>query len=402
MENYTKINCIRKRQFWIIALFILFGCNSEQNKGLVSNRLITLNINPHKTNTLEEFISKVESVRFLPLESNADNPIDWVRKVWITDKSIFLYTGHTKEVHKYGHDGSFKFKIEKKGKGKEELNWVFDFCPAPNDGLFVLGYLQYYEFDSLGKMTQTHSIDIPYNDFDIFSFFIANDTFSIYSGYSSNQNNKIAKYNICILNNHTSESYFCMQQYTKGMAPKVFQQSNEKVLVNPFFGHDTIYIWDNNHVEPLFCIDFGEYKTPLDKIPVDHHNGQVAISFLKENPGCMFIRYVFMSNDWLTFIFTFNNNEYKVLYHKKKKDMLIGNHRLELFEHILFGSVPLAVFQDEFISAVPAYEIVKKLENNTLDFKFLSEARHQEIIDQLKKVKEKDNPVLMFVKMKPE
>ncbi|NLF41244.1 MAG: 6-bladed beta-propeller [Bacteroidales bacterium] len=386
-----------------VIVLLFSGCIRENKTSSEINNTVVIKINPTEINSLDDFIDKVESIRFLPLETNNENTIDYVQKLWLTDRSMFIMTRSTNEVHKYRHDGTFQFKIEKKGKGKEELSSVFDFCPAPNDGLFILGYRNYYEFDSHGKMLRITPIIEPFESYGIRKFYIVNDTFSVFASSSTGCSERAVENNyIWVVNKLSNENRFCMYRYTKGIVDEVFHQSNDIILVNPYFGLDTIYSWQDNMVKPLYCIDFGDYKTSVDKIPADYYDGWKAVEFLNTTSGCLYINSAFMSDDWLMFKFMFKADDYQVLYHKKTANMLVGNYADNLHPHILYCTVPVAVFQNEFIYSIPAYLIVKKLESNSLDFKFLSEARHNEIIDQLKKVKETDNPVLMFVKMKPE
>jgi len=393
-----------KRIVWLILCIWIFGCQDEKKPHeAVHDVLTTIHVNPSKRNTKEDFLKLVEDVRFLPLETKNENPIDWVRKLWVTDKSIFVKTRNAKEIHRYGADGSFKFKVEKKGKGKKELSWIFDFCPALNEGVYVLGYNQYYEFDSLGQMNQEVPLKAPFSGFEFFNFFIVNDTFSIFSASGSGYSDNLVENNsIWVYNKDTKQSQFCMYKSTKGIATGVFHQSNDIILVNPYFGLDTIYAWQNNMVQPLYSIDFGDFKTPIERIPVDYHNGWVAVDFLSKNYGCLFIQSAFMTDNWLLFTVTCNSDLYEVFYHKQKKEALLFNVSDELHRHVFFGTPPKSVFRNEIIRAIPAHVIVEKRESNSLDFRFLSPQRHQELMAQLKDVKETDNPVLMFVKMKAE
>jgi len=403
MKNLKSLNHV---VFAIGMLAIIFSCNENgQKTGIASEQLIRIPLDPTKVNDVADFISKIENIRFLSLENTSNNPIDYVRKLWATDNEYMLLTDNN-EFHKYTHSGQFILKKAIEGKGKAEVNSLKDFSAGKNGDFYILSYKEYYHFDNKGKFLKTYPLSFPYKDYNPSQFFIANDTFQIYCTYNTTNNGHKENENFyyCMYIQNKQEDSFkqMLYRHTCPICDCTFMQCNDDILINPVLGNDTIYKWNGVDVRPLYYIDFGKYKIPVEEIPQDYSIPFTMLRYAADNNRCNEISRALMSNDWLFFNYRFGKDTFICCYNKNKNDYVLLSLNDDKTKSLFLDSWFLAVKNNEFIISIAAYRIKERIESNSLDFKFLSEARHQEIIAQLKKVKETDNPVLMFLKMKKE
>jgi len=398
---------MKNNLFSLLFFFVLLllGCNTINENKSKETAFSTININPEEKGKPEDFFNQIESIRFLSLENTSTNPIDYLKKIWITNNEIMVMTGND-EFHKYTHSGQFILKKTIEGKGKAEVNSLYDFSAGKNGDFYILSYKEYYHFDKNGEFLNTYPLSFPNKDYNPTQFIVVNDTYQIYCAYETFNNGTIINeseyYSMCIQNNQSNTFKQMLYRHTCIIADNTIVQCNDNILINPILGNDTIYIWNGNDVKPLYYIDFGKYKIPVEEIPQDYSNPFTMFRYAADNNKCTEINMGLMCEDWLLFYFRFGKESFLCCYNKNKNDYVLLSLSDERIESLFLDSRFLAVKNNEFILSIPAYRIKERIEINTLDFRILGEARHQEIIDQLKKVKETDNPVLMFVKMKPE
>lgn len=388
----------------IIALIILLigntGCNSIRHRNNAAPKLTTVFIDPTKTNSLSDLSRLVADIEFIPLETRPDNLMCWAREIWAWDNKFLMLTGNF-EVQSYSRDGKFNFKISKAGKGKDEILWISDISPGSNQNFYILGHLEFYEFDFDGNYIKTHPINLPYDGFNPSQFHIVNNTFQLFSTASLKHREGIERFSLVKYDVLHKKHHFALYMPTGNIGDNVFLQCDTMVMIAPVIGVDTIYYWNYNRVEPKFYIDFGKYKVDRNVLPQDYTDPHSAFSYAQKNKKALYILDPLMNDEWLIFGFFFHNNYYRAYYNKLNKNIIIleipwGGSGFCLLTNIGF----IAVVDNRFVTSIAAHKIHDLLSNDEIDLSFLSKKRQNEILNQLADVKETDNPLLMFVTMK--
>jgi len=375
-------------------------CTSEKTISAENTELKILHIDPTKINSADAFKKIVADIEFIPLETKNCNSLDWVRKLWVSDSNFFILTG-SQEVLAYNLMGKFRFRKGREGKGKNEIHWLKDFCPGKDGGINILGYKEYYQFDRNGNFISAQPLILPYEKYNPGQFHIINDTIHLFSTSTTGKKDKpIEEYSLYLMNQFTKNHRMFLRRYTCNVSDNTFFQCNEDFLIAPVIGIDSIYRWADNHLVPFYYVDFGNYKITSDELPVDQSDPQPAFNYAQENNKCLHISTTLMNDDWLTFTYLFHNYYYRIMYNHASKNYIIIEYNKKNTQDIVFMTSPLAVYENKFISSIPAYRICDLLKSNSIDLSFLPEKRRHELIDKLKNVKETDNPVLMIITTK--
>ncbi|GAB1402827.1 hypothetical protein MASR1M74_00050 [Lentimicrobium sp.] len=400
MKAYYMKN---KRNIFTI-LFTIFltstNCTSNSNKQQPLQQVEIVSINPTKVNDPKDFFNLIEDIDFIKLETTHNNPIDWIQKLWITDKSFLVKTGSW-EVHAYSHSGRYKYKKDKEGKGKNEIQNVYDFCPGPNESIYILGYKEYYIIDQYGAFVEVKSTPRPYESFNPGYFYIIDDQFQLYStSTTGTKQNQIEEFSLWLYTNRSDVSKFYLQRKTCNIAKNAFLQNEDKVLITPVIGVDSIYAIISNEVVPAFYIDFGKYKSISSELPDDQTAPFPAFEYATENRKCLSIYAPFMDDNWLTFSYYFHKDYYLTMYNRIDQSYIIIEKNNKNVNTLLFMTSPLAFYRNKLYYSLPAYKIRGLLDDNAIGLNFLPETRRLQLLEKLKDVKETDNPVLMLVTFK--
>ncbi len=396
------------KKFRLLYLCIcLFGCQMEKKPHEADNKtLTTIHIELNKKNTSEDFLKLVEDVRFVPLETTNENVMGESTKIWVTDSLYYMlvFSAMNYQLHIYTHDGHFVLKKEAEGKGKNEINDLRDFCLGEDNTFYLLGYREYYHYNDKGDLLAVSPLKTPYENFNPTQFYISADSCMLMFNSSMRPQTPPEKEKYCMFSYNFKQKTWqnVLKRHTATVSDNVIIQSNSSILINPVMGIDTIYTWADGRFKPLYYIDFGDNKIKIDELPADYSSPLAVMGYARNNKKCFHILNVAKDDNWLRFFFFCRDSYSNVWHNLNSGKTYLFNPKEEDIKHILLFSRPVGVCNNEFVYNISAHKILDFLQSNSLDFKFLSEARHQEIIDQLKQVKETDNPVLMFVKMKPE
>jgi hypothetical protein len=395
MKYTFKLNTIQ-----LVILLLNVSCTSNGHKQQPHHQIEIVNINPTKVNDPEDFFNLIEDIDFIKLETTQSNPIDWIQKLWITDKNFLVKTGSW-EVHAFTHSGRYRYKKSKEGKGKNEIQNVNDFCPGPNESIYILGYQEYYVIDQYGAFVEIKLTPRPYESFNPGYFHIIDDQFQLYStSTTGSKRNQMEEFSLWLHTNKKDVPKFFLQRKTCNIAKNAFLQSEDKVLITPVIGIDTIYAVIPNEVLPAFYIDFGIYKSISSELPADHIDPFTAFEYATENKKCLGIYAPFMDDHWLLFAYYFHKNYYLCMYNRVDQSYINIEKNKKNVNNLLFMTSPLAFYQNKLYYSLPAYKIRGLLDDNAIGLNFLPQTRRLQLLEKLKDVKETDNPVLMLVTFK--
>ncbi len=384
----------------LIILSLNAGCTSGSNKQQQPQQTEIVKIDPTKISVPKDFFDLIADIDFIKLETTQSNPIDWIQKLWITDKSFLIKTGSW-EVHAYNHDGEFRFKKNKEGKGKNEIKHIDDFCPGPEESIYILGYQEYYVIDKDGVFIEVKPTTRPYESFSPGYFHIVDDSFQLYSTSTTGpKQNQMEEFSLWLRDSKNEVSKFYLHRKTCNIAKNAFLQNEDAVLITPVIGIDTIYAVKSNGVFPAFYIDFGKYKSIPEQLPDDQTAPFAAFEYAKENKKCVSIYAPFMGDNWLRFAYYFHKNYYLTMYNRVDQSYINIEANKENVNNLLFMTSPLAFYKNKLYYSLPAYKIRGLLDDNAIGLNFLPENRRLQLLEKLKDVKETDNPVLMLVTFK--
>lgn len=384
------------------VLFIatmLNGCINSDNPGKSTDYEVIL-VNPLQTNHITDFHNLVTNIEFLQIETTDSNPVDAISKLWMTDNRILISTWNN-EFHAYSNTGKFLFKKTKEGKGKDEILEIRDFSVTKDERTYLLGYNLIYLIDKNGVLISTLPINKPYNSYNPSRFYITENGAEIFStSTTSLEKSPVEEYSLWINDTISNISKFYLRRRTCNIKNNTFYQSNNNVLISPVIGIDTIYSIIGKSIKPAFYIDFKDFQMLHNEIPVDHISPQTILDYAKENNKCTYVSMPIMNDTYLSFLYYFAGRYFYCFHNMRIDENFIIELSYENVSDLLFVVSPLASYNNKFCYSLPAYTIRDALDKGDFDFEFLPEKRRSELLNQLKSVKETDNPVLMLVTLK--
>lgn len=385
--------------FILPVLLLCVSCNQNEIKKNQTAESITIHVDPTQTNKISDLTTLITDIKFVLLETTVSNLLDYVNRLWVTD-STYIILSRNFELHVYNHQGHFKFK-KTPVKEKNEILWLHNFSPGANGHLFILDHKKYHSISKNGHYLSSVPLVLPFEGFNPTEFHIISDTFLLYSTNAAKQTvTSLETFSLCLYNTITKKHKLFYRRQTCNVSENVFFQCNNQLLIAPPLGIDSIYTWKNNTVMPMYYIDFGAYKCNVEILPKNFESPFPAFSYATTNKKCILITGTLMNDDWLRFNYLFHKSFYEIFIHRTNKQNIIIDLNKTNTKNLLFISPRLAVYDDYFIASIPAYKIAEMLAKNTINLSFLSKKRQIELFDQLKTLKETDNPVLMFVKLK--
>ncbi len=122
------------------------GCSSEHQKQTNS---IAVNIDLDETIENQDINSLFRYSHFIPLETAHNVKISQVSKTQIIDNKIYILDRKQSVIFVFNIDGAFLFKINKRGRARDEYLSISDFEVGKNGSIYVnddsLGYIIVYD-----------------------------------------------------------------------------------------------------------------------------------------------------------------------------------------------------------------------------------------------------------------
>lgn len=390
--------------FSVILISLLESCASKTNK-IPDAEFIEINVDPMSSK--ETKLSEIaDRIRYVKLETNPECLIGNARSMRFYQDRILVYESNT--ILCFDEDGSYKFKINKKGKGPGEYTAINDYLI--NDLTKTIEILdsrgrKILRFDIDGKFIEEIVIDMIPNRFAV------NDSSSYYyytmgadlydrEEYSYNLI-RVKKDGQTVISKHFKQTEN-MTYYQNSS----FSKFND-VLTFSYNHFDTIYsINKTGEIKPMFFINFGDKNNEIIKelgtINRDNRTKRFEIQSNKNYIGGL--SSVSSSDLFLFFKYSVTeevNQEMKyrqgyineILYSKKtdkyfniKKSIINDMDGIPL-------SIPLKVINNELVFVVQPIDIIEEMKNdNSPEF--------NKTIKKLSPIKESDNPIVVFVKIK--
>ncbi|NIJ46641.1 hypothetical protein FHR24_003136 [Wenyingzhuangia heitensis] len=414
-----------KFQYLLILLIgLLVGCKKETSKykGLSYKDYISSDFNSFMVDKkkgekiiipeISDYdkpitISNILDTCFtVSLESNSKNLIGRIDEVKVVDNYIFVLDSRkSKGVFMFDLEGKYIRRIGELGRGPGEYPFPGDMAiNEKRKQIFIFNgnTRKVYKYNFNGEFLGDITLDIGGYSIDLNE---KGNLILFCQGYSNNHlgeiKNKVfyeidEKGNILSFGPSLSTDYHKVKM-TIGNRISV---RNQYISYSNKFS-DTIYKLQNNKVNIQYVLDFGENILDREKLKSLKTNAFLKeIRDVKLMPNYRGIHY--QTYNYLYFNFYYGNTIVNC-YYNKNESMLYAS-KIIAFQNAdcLYSYVPIATYNDYFISSLDAYNIVE-----TKDY-FLNEKnlewikRSKKTINRLNmlKIKNTDNPVLIFYKLK--
>jgi len=383
-----------------LILFIIFlatSCTDKSNSsndGYSSdNSPITIKIDKNNVNDELRLSSYVESVKYVPLETNDSSIIGQIFQIEVTEKNIFvLDLWSQKKLFMFKSDGAFIRTIGAYGVGPGEYTEISSFViDEKTNTIFLLDKsVSVIEYSFEGAWIKTTMLE------DFMGFRMAKKG-EMFAFTGAGRNDKLI-----LADNHFSkkESFFPFTSrfLARSITSPLQQNCHGKLLFRQFL-NDTIYEINNNYsLKPHCIVDYG------NKGIVDYSY------FLKSDKNSKYMES--FVNEHLTMISYYETNDFinvRSLYEKesfstffcKKSEKVISVSEKDVIDDISFSD-GLLYFRgvncsnNYFVQIIEPSVFLEKLGSNLAK----SSPFYNEALSASKSLDETSNPIFIMIKLK--
>ena len=251
-----------KKKYYILILIALglFSCGGKKHQ---SNKLETISINGNIRQTLN-FSSFVDTIEFIPLETNEENLIGKVNRIIYKNEKYYLRTTQgmmNGKLSVFNKAGKYLWGLNRIGNGLGEYLELRDFSIDNSGNIIAFTYPKIINYDSTG-------IFLSENKMDLFAFeFLKtnNDNFIVLHYGALHYDNNL--FDIIDKQGNIKESIFKLSEL-ESLKSNFLQDwrslSSFKSSIYFMYPYcDTIYSIDNKeNIKRLYYIDYGSKKIP--------------------------------------------------------------------------------------------------------------------------------------------
>ena len=360
---------------------------------------------PEEFKLSERFMldSLIDSIRYVPLETNKSSLIQYIEKVIPFEGSLFVLDMRSKVVLKFDANGKFVMQIGKNGKGPGEYITPTSF-EIINKQIIVWddrsSKIIYYDTD--GTFLMDKKLGFRMNHFIAF-------------GKDKYICEIVARKNFHVQNINNYKLIFCQSDWQIiGRADKynadiedglsisrnTITQYGDQLVYNPSFEY-FIYNIDETGIYKKYFVDVGTHKLPVG------YNQNISInSFVKKymssESDCMIIfQNVYETNNHLVGSFDYKKQKIP-FYYSKKSGKLICNKFYNYSPKFPFGLVHQKnISGNTFIGSIDPSLILSSRDRWIEHPDDMAMAQiPKDVRDLANNIKVNDNPVLVFYTLK--
>jgi hypothetical protein len=395
----------------IIAL-VLVNCSGKKahpdNKSEVNDKIASQVLHFPKSgeDTLKASYF-ADTVIYIPLETTKESFIESIYQLWMND-SVILINNWGGGLLMFKQNGKFIKQIGKKGRGPGEYGSIYHF-DVIRDTIYISstvrrGFLR-YTFDG------TFCDEIKLNYEPVYFSSTADQKLTCYDQGAG----KIYVYNktlhappdtITVEYGVTIDRYKYMVYLLSGY--NYLQKTQTGLLFNSFLS-DTVWNITGDKKEPAFILNMKDKLLPYDR-QIEFSKGDFERYQKMANPYSFVHLIPFPS---MTFIFQFHHTiyaddaGYEAIYLNNTKtgeikkfstsyiyDDIVSKQKLSNERHTYFYPI---YPEDYLVTTKKPLDVLKYLEQNKGNSK---EVPSLSSLNQMKTIKEDDNPVLVLIKIK--
>lgn len=334
----------------------------------------------------------VESVTYVPLETNKDCLIQGVEQSLLYKDRIYILDNLGKSVLMFAKDGSFMRRIGQYGRGPNEyINPINITIDSRKDELYVYddSASKYLIYDLEGELLREQRVTIRLND-----MLIANDgRFIINTDVRTNfhlpeiANNKLVIADSSMTIFAKGHEYNATKAGGIALSRKALHEFNEEIYFNPSLSY-YIYEVNQNSLQPVYFIDAGKYSLPQG-FESDLDGSDFYAKYDGPNSQYAYIgRPIFQDNNILTTSIRFKGQYHFLFYSKNSKSVLFGN-AVEVLQDrfVVLTNINGKSDDGEFYGFIQPYRFIEQRDQ-------FFKSRHAEIKEPLMSIAEDDNPIV--------
>ncbi len=400
----TKKLVMRKYYCLVLLIVISFSCVRDVKKrNLTADTFIFIDRDEINREVMEKASTYIESVQYIPLETNNENIIGNVTKMILSSNYIHIYDSQTNNVYQFDYKGKFVRKIGATGNGPNEYVRISTFSVNPKTGDIAI-YCEIkqsiIEFTSEGLPISERKLGFVCSDFIHYK-----DGYMFYGGRFPNQNifkdifpeqyrlvnidadNEIVEkylpttYKEELLRTAITSERNCLY-YTHDNELRLFEKSNGLI-------YDV-----NNNMKSIYVVDFYKYTIPVAFF-YDPDIGEKDIQRI-EKSDCCYLSSFFETDNYIYLSYVVNSYNKMIsqcIYLKGSAEAVnIGPVWVNDIENIAMPTI-IASFNNTLIGYYEAYELKTMIDSNTKELT-------PKITELGKIVKESDNPIISIIKLR--
>ncbi len=386
---------IKTITFYTLCILLplnIFSCTEKVSK----NELTTIKLNPNKENLI--FLSDIiDSINIILLETTEQVLLNDIRKLEYDEGFYFIQNNQDLLVYIFNEKGFFSCQPAKKGQGPGEVHYPYAFAlDKANKEIWLTNNNSFYRYNYTGKYIGNRPYSLAFSDFCIEK----SGNIYFYTGKDNNSHimDGFLTGNITMFTAEgEKKTWFKSQdalQHKPNQAYMSFstripftEQENGKITCHYAFS-DTIYSIHEGHIDPLYVIDLGKNKSPID---LDQISGTDAEQYIKTHPKVVwYARDVVETPNILKFSYNFGFESYADAYYNKNNGHILEGKPIN---DLLGGYIKtLGRRGNKIIGYMSAIDVQLDEKSSS----FIS----QEQLSELKKLTLDSNPILIEFTLK--
>jgi hypothetical protein len=386
------------KKFYILFFVIfLLSCTSTKHNDEIKE--IEVDVNQADRVALSNYFNNYQIV---PLKSDKVLLSFPVAKIQPVNDEIYILHGSSPaKISVFNKSGTLVRNIDYFGKGPGEFMYIIDFdvddkkrihlcCPEKRAILL---------YDKHGKFIEKRESDIG----AYFKYF--NQRYHFLTGIFSTE----------LINKGQYEMFHCLdttmkKKYSYRKFPSKYANINDARALNFFWQYgqkrgcvlpygDTLYYISDKSLTPAYYINFGKKACAYNEVLDIWTRPTGAVKQMLQNGKAVHPNKIFENDDILFFGYEYGKkNHYQYVFYDKKRDevQVVSSFKDDLLG---YDDINIVAFtENEFVCKIEPYQLkqyVKKKKNNPEFIK-----KHSDLINLAHKVKNTDNPILVFYKLK--
>lgn len=342
----------------------------------------------------------IEVSHYLALETNENILMSQISEIRFYDKRIFLRDNSRKVIFIFDETGRFVQQIRHNGNGPGEYNRIMSYI-AYNHQVLV--------YDDINKKIHSYSYDdkwlwskdmaIMFNSFEI----LPDGKWFLYTGSFRNEYYPEIQDHEFLLgfpDSLINHKVFARSKGEQNMAAATIHALypyEDTLLFRQNYGHTIYQLAPNEQIKPRYKVLFKKFVT--EEALQNAHPGNNYREIVAEG-------YQFLTGKWLEtdkyamFSYPYYNREFKgtfiaeCFYSKEQRSAFTFTSTLQNHPFLEYAT-PITTYQDLFVSVLWPHKILERKEKI-----ILQSADNPEVLRILNQLKEEDNPVLMFFRIK--
>ncbi len=209
-------------------------------------------------NPISNFTQLIESVEYIPLETDSLHILGESPELIVSDSSFYMIDVMNSRVFRYSQDGLFLNRIGQKGNGESEYNSINGY-QIDNDIVTIYSYPnKSLQYKINGEFLQEHIT----GDLGSYSYALPDGKTLTYYGYGA-----VSQFRAAILNpdNSIKRGFLSdgnsnrVMNFTS-LAPPISNYRERLFLIDSF--NPIVYEYKNLELLPYLKFDFGKYSVP--------------------------------------------------------------------------------------------------------------------------------------------